>query len=187
LDLVQRAKAMILTPAAEWRTIERESGDPGYLFVNYVACLAAIPPICQFLRWHVFGWRHMRFYHHAGLFGGLFGALAHWLAAFVVVYAMALIVDALAPTFSGQKNRESAMKLVAYAMTPAWLGGVFVLIPGLGFLRFLALLYAVYVFWLGLPILMKSPSDRTGPYALAAILCGIVLFAVVVAIVGPAA
>ena len=66
---------------------------------------------------------------------------------------MALIIDGLAPTFSGQKNQENAMKLAVYSMTPAWLAGVFALIPGLGFLRLLALLYSVYVFWLGLPIL----------------------------------
>lgn len=185
MNLVQRVKAMIFTPASEWRTIERESGDPGYLLVNYVAYLAAIPPICEFLRWHVFGWRHVRFQHHPGFFGGVFGALVQWLVAFAVVYALAVIIDQLAPTFLGQKNRESAMKLATYAMTPAWIAGAFVLIPGLGFVRFLALLYAIYVFWLGLPILMKSPSDRTGPYAVATVLCEIVLFAIVRAIVGP--
>jgi hypothetical protein len=187
LDIVQRAKAMVLSPAAEWRAIEPESGDPGYLFTNYVAMLAAIPPVCEFLRRHVLGWRGPRFgyHHHVGFFGGLFGAVIHWLVAFVVVYAMAVIIDSLASTFSAQRSRENAMKLAVYAMTPAWLAGVFALIPGLGFLRLLALFYSVYVFWLGLPILMKSPPDRTGPYALATILCGIVLWVVVAAVVGP--
>jgi len=78
------------------------------------------------------------------------------------------------------------MKLAVYSMMPAWLAGVFALIPGLGFLRLLALIYGIYLFWLGLPILMKPPPDRTGPYALAAIVCGIVLWVVVGAIVGPA-
>ncbi len=133
----------------------------------------------------MFGWRWMGLHHHVGFFGGLFGAVLHWLAAFVFVYVMARILDALAPTFAGERNRENAMKLVTYAMTPAWLAGVFALIPGLGFLRFLAVLYAIYVFWLGLPILMKSPSERLGPYALAAVLCGIVLSAVIRAILGP--
>ncbi len=189
LDIVQRAKGIVLAPAAEWRAIEPESGDTAYLFVNYVAILAAIPPVCEFLRRILFGWRGPRFgFHHVhhGFFGALFGAVLHWLAAFVIVYAMAIIIDGLAPTFSGQKNQQNAMKLAVYSMTPAWLAGVFALIPGLGFLRLLALLYGVYLFWLGLPILMKPPPDRTGPYALAAIVCGIVLWVVVGAIVGHA-
>ena len=105
---------------------------------------------------------------------------------FVVVYAMAVIIDGLAPTFSAPKNQQNAMKLAVYSMTPVWLAGVFALIPGLGFLRFIALLYGVYVFWLGLPILMKSPArPRPAPYALAVIVCGIVLSFVVAAFVGP--
>ncbi len=186
MDFVQRAKALVLSPADEWRKIERESGDPGYLFISYVAYLAAIPPVCAFLRWHVLAWRWMHVHHrHAGFFGGLFYSIVHWLAAFAFVYGMGLIIDALAPTFSGLRNRENAMKLAAYSMTPAWLAGVFVLIPGLGVLRLLAVLYAIYVFWLGLPLLMKPGPDRLGPYAVATVLCAIVLMSVVDAIVGP--
>ena len=187
MDIVQRAKAMVLSPSAEWRTIEPESGDAGYLFANYVAVLAAIPLVCEFLRWGVLGWGGARLHHlpHVGFFSSLFGGLVRYLMTFVVVYAMAVIIDGLAPTFSGQKSQQSAMKLAVYSMTPAWLAGVFALIPGLGFLRLIALLYSVYLFWLGLPILMKPPTERAGPYALAVIACGIVLSFVVGAIVGP--
>ncbi len=188
MDIVQRAKAIILTPAAEWRAIEPEFGDAGYLFANYVGILAAIPPACAFLRRTIFGWRGRRpgLHHvHHGFFADLFGAFVHYLVAFVIVYAMAVIIDGLAPTFSALKNQQNAMKLSAYSMTPAWIAGVFGLIPGLGFLRLLGLLYGVYVFWLGLPILMKPPSDKTGPYAVATVVCGIVLGLVVAAIVGP--
>jgi hypothetical protein len=38
---------------------------------------------------------------------------------------MAIIIDALAPTFLGRKNQENAMKLAVYSMTPAWLAGIF--------------------------------------------------------------
>jgi Yip1 domain len=189
LDIVQRAKAMILTPATEWRAIEPESGDTGYLFVNYVAILAAITPVCEFLRRAVFGFRGSGFgFHHVhhGLFSSLFGALVHYLFAFVLVYALAIIIDGLAPTFSAQKSQQNATKLVVYSMTPAWLAGVFALIPGLGFVRLFALVYGLYVFWLGLPILMKSPPDRTTPYAFASIVCGIVLWFGISAIVRPA-
>ncbi len=187
VDIVERAKAIILSPAAEWRAIEPESGDAGYLFVNYAALLAAIPPVCEFLRRGVFRWGGPRFhhFHHAGFFSSLSGAVVRYLATFVALYLMAVIIDGLAPTFSAAKNQQGALKLTVYSMTPIWLAGVFALVPGLGFLRFLALLYGVYIFWLGLPVLMKCPSDRTGPYALAAIVSAIILSIVVAAFVGP--
>ena len=189
MDIVQRAKAMVLSPVSEWRAIAPESGDAAYLFANYVAILAAIPPACEFVRRLLFGWRGPRFearhIHHGGVFTSLFGTFIHYLAAFVVVYAMAAIIDGLATTFSAPKDRESAMKLAVYSMTPVWLAGVAALVPGLGFIRLIALVYGVYVFWLGLPILMKPPADKTGPYAIAAVVCGIVLWLVASAIVGP--
>ena len=42
MDLVERAKAIIMTPKTEWLRIATEPGDPAYLFANYVAILAAI-------------------------------------------------------------------------------------------------------------------------------------------------
>ena len=187
MDIVERAKAMILSPAAEWRAIESESGDAGYLFANYVALLAAIPPVCEFLRRLLFGWTGSRLHHlhHATVFGAFFGGILRYIATFVALYLMGVVIDGLAPTFFAPKNQQSALKLAVYSMTPVWLAGVFALIPGLGFLRLLALFYAIYVFWLGLPTLMKCPPDKTGPYALAIIVCAIILSIVVGAIVGP--
>ena len=178
---------MVLSPAAEWRRIEPESGNVGYVFTNYVAFVAAIPPICMFLRRGVLGWAgpRLRHLHHGGFFSSLFGGIVHYLVTFVALYVMAVLIDGLAPTFSAPKNPQNALKLSVYSMTPIWLAGVFALIPGLGFLRLLAVIYGVYVLWLGLPILMKCPPDKTGPYALAILVCAIILSIVVSAIFGP--
>ena len=47
MNLVERVKAILLQPKSEWPVIEREPGDAGTLFTNYVAILAAIPPVCS--------------------------------------------------------------------------------------------------------------------------------------------
>ena len=44
MDIVARAKGILVEPKAEWPKIEREPGDISYLFSSYVAILAAIPP-----------------------------------------------------------------------------------------------------------------------------------------------
>ena len=86
----------------------------------------------------------------------------------------ALIVDALAPSFGGRKHFESALKLTTYSYTPAWICGFFFLIPGLRFLSVLGL-YGLYLLWLGLPVLMKSPQERSLLYAGAIVVCAILL------------
>jgi hypothetical protein len=178
MDIVERVKAILLTPKSEWLVIERESGEPAYLFANYVAILAAIPAVCGFIGTSIVGVAGYR----AGLFSGLLGAIVGYILAFVSVYVMALIIDALAPSFNGQKNFNNALKLVVYSYTAAWLGGVFSLIPAISILGLLCGLYSLYLLYLGIPVLMKSPEDKSLVYTIVAVVCAIVVSIVIGAI-----
>jgi hypothetical protein len=175
MDLVKRVNGILLTPKTEWQAIEPESGDPAYLFTNYVAILAAIPAVCGFIGTTIVG---------RNVVGGLVAAIVYYVLTFVMVYLVALIADALAPTFGGQKNQPNALKLTVYSMTPAWLAGVFLLIRSLAILCVLAALYGLYLFWLGVPALMKAPAEKSVPYTAAVVVCGIVISLVIGWIVG---
>jgi Yip1 domain len=179
MDLVERVKAILLTPKSEWLVIERESGDPAYLFTNYVAILAAIPAVCGFIGFSLIGIGTFR----VGFMAGLVSAIVQYLLAFVMVYVLGLIIDALAPTFEGQKNPPNALKLAVYSMTPGWLAGVFLLIPALGFLGILGF-YGLYLLWLGLPPLMKSPEEKAIGYTAAIAICAVIIFMVIRLVVG---
>ena len=174
MNLVERVKAILLAPKSEWMVIDKEPGDPQYLFANYVAILAAIPAVCGFLGMAIFG---------RSIGAALAGAVISYVLAFVGVYVMALINDALAPVFGGRKDQPSALKLAVYSMTPAWLVGVFSLIPALGVLKILGL-YALYLFWLGAPVLMKTPEDKSVVYTAAVVVCGIVVWLVLGLLIG---
>ncbi len=175
MTLVDRVKNIILTPKTEWPTIDREPGDVAYLFTSYVAILAAIPAICGFIGLSIVGMSlpgmgTMRM----GVASGIVNAIVGYLLAFLIVYVVAIIVDALAPTFGGRKDFESALKVTAYSYTPSWLCGIFLLFPGFRFLTILGL-YGLYLLWLGLPPLMKSPQEKSLGYAAAIIVCAIVI------------
>ena len=43
-QLIERVKAILLTPQTEWPVIAREPGDVSVLFTRYVAILALIGP-----------------------------------------------------------------------------------------------------------------------------------------------
>jgi hypothetical protein len=183
MDIIERVKAILLTPKTEWLVIEREPGDPAYLFANYVAILAAIPAVCGFIGGSIVGISvPIVGTVRIGIVSGIASALIQYLLAFAMVYVMALIIDALAPTFKGQKNQANALKLAVYSMTPVWLAGVFSLIPGLRLLGILGL-YGLYLLWLGLPPLMKAPQEKSTGYAAAVVVCAIIISLVVGAIV----
>jgi hypothetical protein len=184
MDIVERVKAILLTPKSEWLVIERESGEPAYLFANYVAILAAIPAVCGFIGTSIVGVSvPVIGTVRIGVVSGIASAIVHYLLAFVMVYVLGLIIDALAPTFNGQKDAPNALKLAVYSMTPAWLAGIFSLIPGLSVLGILGL-YGLYLLWVGLPPLMKVPQEKSTVYAAAVVVCAIVISIVIGAIVG---
>ena len=175
MNLFERVKGILLNPRAEWSIIEREPGDVAYLFMNYVAILAAIPAVCGFIGGSLIGISLPGLGTvRVPIVTGLVGAVVGYLLTFAMVYIVALLADLLAPTFQGQKNPENALKLVVYSYTPAWLAGVFLLIPSLGFLAILGL-YGLYLLWSGIPPLMKAPQEKSIVYTLAVIVCAIVI------------
>jgi hypothetical protein len=179
MNLLERIKGILFRPADEWSAIEHESGNPAYLFRNYVAKLAAIPAIAGFIGGSVVGvsvagagWVRLP------VLSGLFNAAVSYILTFVVVYAVAVIIDLLASSFGGKRDFQNALKLSAYSFTPAWLAGVFLIVPGLRFLTVLGL-YGLYLLWVGLPQLMKSPRGKTLYYAAAVAVCVILIEAAI--------
>jgi dipeptide/tripeptide permease len=165
--LVERVKAILLTPDTEWPVIAREPDDAGALFTRYLAMLALIPALAGFIGGSLIG-------GYRGIVPGIISAVIGYVLTFVTVFVVALIIDALAPTFGAQKSFASAIKLAVYSYTPAWLAGIFLLIPGLSFLTIIGL-YGLYLLWLGLPPLMGAPRDKALPYAGAVVVCAVVI------------
>jgi hypothetical protein len=177
MNLVERVKRILLDPKSEWKAIEGEPGTAGYLFPNYVAIVAAVPPVCTFIRSVFIGYGPF----HVGLFSGLLHAVFSYLLTFVGVYVMAFVIDFLAGTFGARKNFDNALRISSYAPTAGWLVGVFALIPFLGILGLLGL-YSLYLLHTGIASLMRPPADKATIYTIAAVVCLIVVWIVIVSI-----
>jgi hypothetical protein len=99
------------------------------------------------------------------------------------VYVLGFAIDKLAPTFDGTPNFMAAFRLAAYSVTAAWLAGIFSIVPRIAILG-IAGLYGIYVFYLGLPVLMKAPAQKVVAYAVAVVLCAIAVNILIIALVG---
>ncbi|HMA57815.1 MAG TPA: Yip1 family protein [Pseudolabrys sp.] len=177
MNLVERIKGILLQPKMEWAKIESERGDAGYLFSNYVAIVAAIPPICTFIGTSIIGFGSYRL----GIGIGLVRAVVVYVLTLVGVFVVGYIIDFLAGTFGARKNLESAMKVSAYAPTAAWLAGVFNLLPVLSFLSILGL-YSLYLLYTGIAVLMRPAASNALIYTIAVIVCAIVVWVVILAV-----
>jgi hypothetical protein len=174
MNLIARVKNIMLSPDAEWRVIAHESGDATYLFTRYVAILALIPAVCGFIGASIIGVSVSVGTFRVPLLPGLINLALGYIFAFVIVYATALIIDALAPSFRSQRNFPNALKLSVYSFTPVWLAGIFILIPGLRFLSILGL-YGLYLLWTGMAPMMGTPREKSLFYAFSVVIAAIVV------------
>jgi hypothetical protein len=145
MTLVDRVKNILLQPGSEWDKVAAEPATTADLYRGYIAPLAAISPIASFIGLSIVG-IHLPF---AGTYripigSGIATAVLTYLAALAGVYLLALIINALAPTFGGEKNQLQALKAVAYSSTPGWIAGVLQVLPALGILALLASIYGIY-------------------------------------------
>lgn len=177
MNLVDRAKNILLQPKTEWPVIEGEKTDPKTLYTSYICILALIPAAAGLISMIFIA---SFFAGRIGLAFVLGAVITQYVLSLVMVFVVAFIADALATSFDGQKNLDQALKLTAYAMTAAWIAGIFLIVPILGGLLYvLGSLYSLYLFYLGVPVLMKVPEPKTIGYTIVVVLVAIVIGAVI--------
>jgi hypothetical protein len=164
--VAERVKGILLSPATEWHAIALEPASTGML-MRYVAMLALVPALARFAGWSLIG-------GYTPITSALAGALVGYASAFVSVLLVALIVNALARRYGGEPSFVNALKLTVYAYTPAWLAGIFLLVPGLSFLTVLGF-YGIHLAWVGLQPLMRPPTEELLPYTAAVSACATAL------------
>jgi hypothetical protein len=163
-NLIGRAKSILLTPRTEWPVIAAEPDTISGIYTGYVMILAAIPAVKLLLQSRYFG---------VSVFPIV---ITTYVLSLAGIFLVALIVEALAPTFGGQKDRIQALKVVAYAYTAAWVAAIIGMVPGLGLLSALAgVIYGLYLLYLGLPFTMKCPAEKSLGYTVVTVIVAIVV------------
>lgn len=181
MNLVDRAKNLILTPASEWDRIAGETHTVQGLYTGWIMILAAIPAIATFIGFSIVGTGAFGFSYRVPVAAGISNAIASYVLSLASVYVFALVIDALSPTFGGEKNFAQAFKVAAFAPVASWLAGVFAILPALSILGILGL-YSLYLLYVGLPRLMRTPAEKALPYTVVVILVGIVISVVIGAV-----
>ncbi len=175
MNLIERAKRILLQPRETWAAIDAEPTDIATLYTRYAMILAAIPAVCGFIGLSLIGFSAFGVSVRVPLLSGLVNMVLSYVLSLVGIFVLGLIIDALAPSFGGQKNAIQALKVAVYASTAAMLGGVFSLVPALSVLGLLAALYSIYLLYLGLPVLMKSAPEKSVVYTVVVLVAAIVM------------
>lgn len=185
-SLVNRARNMIVAPKPEWPVIDGEPTGIGDIYRSYVFPLAAIPAVAGLIGNMLFGVSVLGTTVRMSPVAAISGAITTYVMSLITVFVLALIIDALATTFGGTQNRTQAFKVAAYSNTAGWLAGVLMILPQLAPLAALLSFYGFYLLYLGLPLLMRSPTEKALGYTVVTILAAVVLFIIAGAIVATA-
>jgi hypothetical protein len=177
MNLVERAKNILLTPAKEWDVIKGESLTIADMFTKYAMILAAIPAIAGFIGYVVIGMSFGGFGTFRMPIGtALVWAILTYILSLGGVFLLAFIIDTLAPTFGCKKDMVAAVKIVDFSYTAAWVAGILSIIPALAILVSLASLYSLFLMYMGMQKIKEPASDKLVGYFVVTIVAAVVVF-----------
>lgn len=178
MNIIERVKNILITPKTEWDVINGETATPQSLLMSYVLPLSVVAAVGSLLKGLLF----------SGVFGLKYFIIAGviaFISSIVAFYVSAIIVDMLAPSFGSEKDMGKSAQLVAYSGTPSYIGSLLSFIPVIGWLISIAAwVYGIYLMYLGIGPLKKTPEDKKVVYMIVAFLIMIVLYFVIAAILG---
>ena len=179
MNLVERAKNILVTPKTEWEVIKNEQTSTADLFTKYAMILALIPVIASFIGQSLV-WISLGSFgsYKVPVANGLIYAVVYYVLSLAGIYLIAFIIDALAPSFGSTKNMDASLKVAVYSYTAAWIAGIFGIIPILGILGILGL-YSLYLMYLGLKIVKDTPQDKLVGYLVVVIIIAIIVYFVI--------
>jgi len=181
-SLIDRVKAILLSPGAAWDRIDAEPATISGLYTGYVGILVGISVVAGLIGSLVFGYGAFGFVYRPSIISAVVNAIVSYALALAMVFVLALVIDALAPSFDGQKSQIQAFKVAAYSGTAGWVTGIVGIVPQLAPLAILGSLYGLYLLYLGLPKLMKVPQAKALGYTVVTIIVAVVLFIVIGAV-----
>lgn len=176
--MIARIKALLLTPKDEWARIAAEPMTPMGIMTKWVVPLAAIGPLAGLIAMLSTG----------ATINGIplltappqfliANFLLTWVFAILCTWVLGQVIDALAPSFGGQKDSVAALKVAAFGSTAGFLSGIFQIHPMLTMLGIVGL-YTYYLIYVGLPVLMKSDGEKTIVYMIATFVISVVLLVI---------
>jgi hypothetical protein len=185
MELVERAKAIILKPKETWEIIKGEETTVRGLYTSYACILAIIPAAASFIGLSLVGlslpilgtWRQP-------ITNGIGHAVLSYILALVGIYVTAYIANLLAPNFGSKRDMTAAVKAVVYSSTPAWIAGIFNVIPALGTVTWILGLYSFYLLFLGLPLMMETPPEKKTGYVVVVVVVTILVMIAISGIAG---
>jgi len=170
---LQRVINILLKPKTEWLVIENEKPDRMKLITRYAMLLAIIPALCSFISYGFILADYTLSY-------AIIIAILRFVVSLGIIYLATYISEYLAPSFEAGKDFDRSFQLVCFAYTPGWVFFILALIPHFDFLAiFLGFGYMTYLLYTGIPVIKKTPEDKSLGYSILMVIASFVSYLVI--------
>lgn len=170
MEILNRVKNILTSPKTEWPEIEKENTTMPNLLTGYVVILVGLAAIANFIGQGFIGTSVFGVKVGGTLKFGIYSGVTTFLGGILTYFIVTYVIDFLAPKFRSEQNLNKSAQLVAYSYTSSWIGGLLAIVPALSWFGILFGLYGLYLLYLGLPVIKKTPEDQRVPYLVVTIL-----------------
>jgi len=185
--VLQHVWGLFHHPREEWASIRDADHSPAAIYGSHTFLFAAIPALAGFIGTTQIGWQI-----GAGdkvkltTDSAYLIAFAYYLAMLAGVYVVGYMIRWMSVTYCEAPVRMGrCIALSSYTATPLFLIGAMELFPILWLNMVLglpALAYAVYLFYLGVPVMLETDRERGFLFSTAVMGFGLVAFVALLAI-----
>jgi hypothetical protein len=176
MNIIERVKNMLVSPKTEWGVVAGEEQSLSTVLTTYVLPLSLIGAGATLIGWGLIGKSYSWGFGSFTVKGwdiGIKYAIISLVSTIVGFLITTFVVDALAPSFGSEKNLNKSAQYVGYSYTPALVAAVLTIFPTIAWLgSLLGGLYTLYLMWLGIGPMKKTPEDKKVVYL---IVCIVVL------------
>lgn len=168
---------LITDPNSFFDALSRDQRPASDVFREFLWIVALVPPVSAFIGKTVVG-----IHGYTTPFARtLLWAAYSYLFSLFGVWLTARAIEYVSPNFDTPRDFNGAFRLVAYTSAPAFLAGIFQLIPALSLLSVVGL-YSLYLLYTYLPRVLQVPEDKAQTFSLVAVVVVVLTWAVVSAV-----
>ncbi len=167
-ELLRRMSNILLHPNTEWHAIRDERTTYPEIILRYVGILSVIPPAAAVAGRYIFEGNIPD--------GVLLSSPSYLLLSNVLWYCMYImnvvvtgwVITAIMVTVDSRRRSLKGLQLAAYSFTPLFIAGLVAVIPHMRWCISLALLYGMYILYLGMRALLGMRGMKAALYTAAA-------------------
>ncbi|MBW6489817.1 MAG: hypothetical protein K0B15_01355 [Lentimicrobium sp.] len=165
INFTERLKNLLLFPSYEWKIISLEKRSLIEHFSQFIFNLILVGAVTQFIGSFLYVRNILDIDAYRFSFP-LVQAVFYVFMQIFLLLAGSFFVNQMAPSFGSVKLFKNSALLVFYSSTPLLMMYVIANLNPTFFLALIPGLYALYLFWGGLPLLLKTKESKRFSYVL---------------------